>query len=171
VGVSIPHDSKRGLQLCEKAASLGDVDAIKWLVSTYLFNETYQDYKKVNLWNKKLIAQYTIRANKGDVSAMVNLVEEYYLPPSGTGKDAGKLIPGAEKDANKALAWAEKAAALGSRDALFLLGHIYEDKDFSNHDCKKARDFYDRAAALGERNAGARLGARAKGATMLDCDF
>ena len=171
VGEGIPQDAKRALQLYEKAASLGDIDALNRLVTTYTSDDKYQDYKKVKRWNEKLVAQYTLRAKKGDVSAMVTLADKYYTPPVKTGADAGKPIPGIKGDVGKAVLWAEKAAALGNHDALFQLGYIHEDKANAHRDCKKARDFYEKAAAAGDRNAKARLGARARGAMRLDCDF
>ena len=141
------------------------------MVTTYLSDDQYQDYKKAKRWNDKLIAQYAVRAKKGDVSAMVTLADKYYTSPVKAGADAGKPIPGIKGDAGKAVFWAEKAVALGSHDALFLLGYIYEDKNNVHRDCKKAHDFYDKAATAGDNNAKARLGARARGATRLDCDF
>jgi TPR repeat protein len=175
VGTSVPRDPVRGLQLCEEGAAHGDTDAMEFLISIYLLDDKYQDYKKVNFWNEKLMAQYTLRAQRGDVSSMLKLANKYYRPPSGTGENVGILIPGAVKDAGKAVSWANKAAALGSREALFLLGYIYEDqgmhKDNPLHDCKKARGFFDKAAALGDLNAISRLSERAKGVPILDCDF
>jgi TPR repeat protein len=160
---AIPKDSKRGLDWYEKAASLGDIDAMDRLVKIYGKENGYLDYNKMNVWNKKLLALYTARAEKGDVNSMLGLIDEYYKPPNGS------------VDVNKAIAWAEKAAALGSRGALYQLGFMYEgtgsDNDNLLHDCKKARDYYEKAAALGEQNARNRLATDTKGAVGYGCNF
>jgi len=163
-GDAIHADTYHGLQWFEKAAALGDIDSINRLVAIYATDDTYKNDDRVRSWNKKAIEYYTIKAQKGDVNAMLRLAGKYNSPPNGEGKDV-----------NKAADWAQKAAALGSRDALTLLGYIYEDEGKNNdnplHDCKKAHDFYDKAAILDEPKAHARLEARAKGAQGPGCDF
>jgi TPR repeat protein len=172
VGDSIPRDFPRALKSCEKAASLDNVEAMNWLLSTYISNDQYRDYKKASLWNQKIIAHYAARAEKGDVSAMLELTDKYFRPPTEVEQDMGKPIAGAKKEPDKAIAWAKKAASLNSRAALYMLGYIYEDNNHNPvHDCRKARLVYDGAAALGDLSAMERLGARAKGAVMLGCPF
>ncbi len=70
------------------------------------------------------MVQYTAQS-KGDATAMVDLANKYYMPPTMVGADMGKPIEGMQRNADKAVVWAKKAAALAA--ARRSLGYIYED--------------------------------------------
>ena len=85
------------------------------------------------------MAQFRLRADRGDADAQYELSEEYYR--------------GVLQDYEKAIYWFEKAAEQGHADAQYQLGWIYHRGQGVPKDYEKALYWWEKAAEQGHLEA------------------
>ncbi len=115
----------------EKAAELGNTNAMNFLGALHLFGEVVeQDYAEARRWFEKA-------AELGHVDAMFNL---------GLFHSRGQ---GVEQNYAEARRWYEKAAALGDGGAMYSIGVLYRDGGGVEQDYAEARRWFEKAVELG----------------------
>lgn len=133
-------DGAKAIQLFEKVAERGRVDAMHSIAHTYLYGVAgvKQDYDAAFRW-------FTRAANGGCPQAMYHLgmcnAEGY----------------GTAKNPKQAFEWYKKSASRGDEDAEYRVGLCYETGLGAQQDMKEAMKWYKQAAAHGQEDAAEKI--------------
>ena len=125
----------KSLELLEKLADMGDIEAMKDISLCYSVD--YDDEEKAREWTERA-------ANAGDIESMVELGNDYRL--------ISEIA-----DFDKSEYWYMKAADLGDGSAMKGIGDLY-CYDEQRHDYSKAEMWYKKAVSAGFVFAYVRLG-------------
>ena len=163
-GLQIPRDVEKALDLYDKAASLGNTDAMYWLCNRYATGwRTPKSQERAEEWARRGAVSGNARcmafhgfyllhtpakalegvhwlekaAVAGDADAATWLAWEYCGSP--------RIQPN-YKEARK---WANLAAEKGHPEGMYWLGRCYDDRTDGVPDLEAARIWYERAAASG----------------------
>ena len=136
----IAQDKKKAIELFQRAADLGNADAMNKLgVYHYKGNGVLQD-------KKKSIELYQKAADMGNTDAMFNLAVCY---------ERGE---GVSQDKKKAIELYQRASDMGNTDAMVNLGACYDKGNGVSQDKKKAFQLFQDAADMGNTDAMVNLG-------------
>ena len=142
-GNGVPKDNQKAFELFQKAANLGDINAMFETGAHYYFGKgTPQDTSQAFAWCKKA-------AEKGQIYAMDWIGECY--------RDGEGVV----QNIQKAIEWFEKSAEGGNGWASLNLGRMYRDGTGVNKDFAKARSWFKKSAKVndaGSANALIELG-------------
>lgn len=137
LGMRIPKDGRKGHALIQKAADLGCLNAMRFLINLYA---------EGGFLERTL--PYIEKAAALDDLESIILLSSFYLN--------GKFV---EQDISKGLEWQTKAAELGDKDTQFNLGLIYDKGQYGvPRDIRKAIYWYEKAVAQGDAQAMTNLG-------------
>ena len=139
-GTDVPQDYAKAYPLFERAAALGDGDAMDWMgVLIGKGQGVSQDYTLALAWFEK--AQQA-----GSLKSLANLGAMYYYGW------------GVKQDYELARTWYEKAVAAGMPGGMVGLGYLYDEGNGVPKDRPKAIEWYKKAADLGNLQAMYNLG-------------
>lgn len=144
----IHRDQDAGLRWYEKAANLGNIEAIEGLGLIYQFDSIVQyDQAKSMHWLSMAIKYYVRSAAHNSVPAMLK-IGKYYADGLGV-----------ERDLDTAYKWYRRAADRGSIKAMMSIADLYEnDGDYSfSIDIPLARKWLEKADRLGSTLAAIEL--------------
>lgn len=142
LGRRIPKDRKKGHALVCKAADLGCLNALRFLIDIYCKGGFY----------KQALPYIQKAAALDDLKSIMRL-SDFYLD--------GQFV---KQDISKGLKWQTKAAEMGDKDAQFNLALIYHKGHYGVPcDIQKAIYWYEKAAAQNEIDSITNLG------TILMC--
>ncbi len=131
-GLFVEQDYVQAMEWFEKAADLGNADAMVWIGDFYLDGQgVEQDYAKAFEWYEKGL-------NLGNTDSM-NCIGRMY-------KDG----LGVEQDYFQAMEWAKKSAELGNVTAMRNIAYLYENGLGVEQDSVKAQEWYEKAEAAEE---------------------
>ena len=135
-GDGVPQDKKKAIELLQKAAEMGNTDAMNKLGVCH-----YEKGDGVSQDKKKATELFLKASDMGNTSAMVYL---------GTCYDKGGNV---SPDKKKAIELFQRASSMGDTDAMFILGACYMIGDRVPQDKKKAIELYQKAAGMGSTQA------------------
>ncbi|MBO4514610.1 MAG: sel1 repeat family protein, partial [Lachnospiraceae bacterium] len=163
-----PADTDKALEYYQKGADMGNSlcmrniayiydgrgeyeEAIPWFLKASDFGDNVSDYylgyyyetaRGVEKDEAKAFEYYLKAANAGHVNAMIIVTECYQY---------GELT--AEKNAEKAFSWCQKAAAEEKPEAMDMLGNMYMSGFGTKKDAFTASKWFEKAANLGYAQA------------------
>jgi uncharacterized protein len=161
-GWIVPQDYAKAREWYEKAAAGGNANAMFKLGALYDYGlGVPQDYAKAREWYEKAAAEDNAKAKARlqQPPFRITIVTPQTALPA-TPKPAPPVTPLAippvtlTPDFAKARESMEKAADMGSADAMVSLGSMYENGQGVAQDYAKAREWYEKAAAKGNVPAG-----------------
>jgi TPR repeat protein len=156
------RDLVQAKQWFEKAAGLGNASAMNNLGYMYGFVRGAEHNGPLALtWLQRAVAVTASRAqNRGRADAMTDLGAMYF-----------EGVEGVARDYVQSRRWLERATALGSVDAMVILGYLYQCAAGVPRDMQKAMQLYEKAAAQGNRSGMAHLAFNYTGVIGIEKDY
>ena len=138
IGVGVPKDLDKAIELSEKAVQGGEQKAVEFLAKAKAEKEKEERARKEKEALEKLIKA----AEQGDANAQYELGNLCLV--------GGDFV---SKDVKKASEWFGKAAEQGNPDAQYELGSLYKQGTGISQDDAKANKWFKKAAKQGNKRA------------------
>ncbi len=121
-GVGVERDVDKAAQLFLKAAEMGNVDAMAYMGTCYIYGEGVEENRT------EALKWVTLAAKGGDEASMITLASYYE-----------------DEDPETSFKWVKRAAELGNIDAMSWLAYCYSEGVGTEKDAAKAKEWHRRA--------------------------